>query len=239
MTGWEVSELERKDNRIFSRPLGGTEMGFAWDGRFKGVADCIQHLQLRLLNKNDEVIFSDANIIKSWLSLKRRFPMLCAQIHSHDGVEKFFVEEKRVASLNHGELTFKSVSSEAEARQVPVDIFNGPRPLSDELLSCIYILRLMDDPYTLHIVTVAAHCISDGTAGSSISRCFIDTLSSKNEAPVASLEERLSMIIPLEYRKRSWKFSPAKRRWRQAIGYAVYLVRMNRIQVSLQDLTQD
>jgi hypothetical protein len=55
--------------------------------------------------------FSDANIIKSWLSLKRQYPMLCAQSRSHEGAEKFFVEEKRVASLNQGELIFGSVSS--------------------------------------------------------------------------------------------------------------------------------
>jgi hypothetical protein len=234
MTGW-ASELEGKDNRrVFSRPLGTAEISFVWDGRFNGTADCIQHLQLRLPNKHDEAMFSDANIIRSWLSLKRRYPILCAQIRSHEGVEKFFVEEKRVASLNHGELIFGSVSSAVEARQVPLDIFNGPRPLSDELLSCIYVLRSMDDPSTLHIYTVVAHCITDAAANSSIQRCFFDTLSSRNEAPVASLEERLSMVVPLEHRGATWKLSPVKRRWLQAIGYAIHLVRMERSIVSLQ-----
>jgi hypothetical protein len=99
MTGWAVSELERKDNRVFSRPLGLTEIGFVWDGRFNGTADCVQYLQLRLLNKHDESMFSDANIIRSWLSLKRRYPMLSAQIRSHDGTEKFFVERKASRQL--------------------------------------------------------------------------------------------------------------------------------------------
>ncbi|OJA14295.1 hypothetical protein AZE42_10486 [Rhizopogon vesiculosus] len=227
---WTVSELERKDNRrVFSRPLGLTETGFALDARFNGTADCVLHLQLRSLNKHDENILSDSNIIRTWLSLKRRYPMLCAQIRSREGVEKFFVEEKRVASLNHGEVTFGSVSSTAEARQVPLDMLNGPRPLSDELLSCIYILRPTDDPSTLHVYIVLAHCITDGASNTSIQRCFLDALSSKNEAPVASLEERLSMVIPLECRKKTWKISPAKRRWMQAIGYAIYLVKMNKI----------
>jgi hypothetical protein len=235
MTGWAVSELERKDNcRVFSRPLGLTEIGFAWDGRCNGTADFVQHLQIRLLDKRYEAMFSDANIIRSWLSLKRRYPMLCAQIRAHEGVEKFFVEEKRVASLNRGELTFRTVASTLKARQVPLDIFNGPRPLSDELLSCIYILRPMDDLHTLHIYIIAAHCLTDGAANSSIQRCFLDTLSSKNEALVASLEERLSMVIPLEHREATWKSSPAKRRWAQAIGYAIYLVRTNKTMVSFQ-----
>jgi len=233
MTGWAVSELE--DNHpVFSRPLGLTEIGFAWDGKFNGTADCIQHLQLRLLNKHDEAMFSDANIIRSWLSLKRRYPMLCAQIRSHDGGEKFFVEEKRVAGLNHGEVTFRSVPSAAEARQVPLDVLNGTRPLSDEMLSRIYILRQMGDPCTLHVCIVMAHCIVDGTASTSIQRCLLDTLSSRNEAPTMSLEERLSMVIPMEHRTTSWELSPAKRRWRQAIGYAVYQVRSSRRNVSLQ-----
>jgi len=233
MTGWAV-ELERKDNRVFSRPLGLTETNFLWDGRFNGTADCVQYLQLRLLNKHDESMFSDANIIRSWLSLKRRYPILSAQIRSHGGIEKFFVEEKRVASLNHGEVTFRTVSSTAEARQVPVDIWNGPRQLSDELLSCIYILRSIDDPCTLHICISVAHCIADGVANDSIQWCFFDTLSSKHEAPVASLEERLSMVIPQEHRGTVWTLCPAKRRWLQAVGYAISLVRMNKRIVSLQ-----
>ena len=39
MIGWAVSELGRKDNHVFSRPLGLTETGFVWDGRFNGTAD--------------------------------------------------------------------------------------------------------------------------------------------------------------------------------------------------------
>jgi hypothetical protein len=42
------------------------------------------------------------------------------------------------------------------------------------------------------------------------------------------------MVIPLEYREAVWTLSPAKRRWLQAIGYAISLVRMNKRNVSLQ-----
>ena len=77
MPGWTLTETHPTRGRTFRRPLGASERAFFWNGCFNGTTDTLNHVELRLLNvSRDAHLYSEANIIKAWLSIKRRFPLL-------------------------------------------------------------------------------------------------------------------------------------------------------------------
>ncbi|KAH7922095.1 hypothetical protein BV22DRAFT_1131716 [Leucogyrophana mollusca] len=230
MAGW--SKLDSTPGRrVYSRPLGVTEVGFFWDSIFSGTADCIVHLQLRVPREEDYTIYSDQSITRAWTSLKQRFPLLVSQIQTHSsGAIEFLVREERLSSAVPSQLTFKDVASSKEAEQLVLDLLDGPRPLSDDLLARVYVLRRTDRKDIFHVMFMLAHCITDGSSNSTIQRTFLDTLSSRSEEPIPPLEDRLTMVISSEERVPTTQLRAPLRRWRKAIGFAIYTVRMARIQ---------
>ncbi|KIJ69308.1 hypothetical protein HYDPIDRAFT_36382 [Hydnomerulius pinastri MD-312] len=231
MPGWSLSHCSLTGGgRTFQRPLDVTEVGFLWDSAFNGTADSLQHIQLRLLNQNDTSILSQANIVRTWQSVKRRYPLLGARVETGIGEPRFVVQEHRLMNLNPGELVFDKVSSPDEVLKLVTDILDGPRPLSNDLLAQVYIFHRTDRADVIHLFSLIAHCVTDGGGNSSFVRCFLDTLSSRSEAPIPPLEERLSMVISSEELEPKQALSPARRRWRQAIGFVIFQVRMARRQ---------
>ncbi|KAF8838029.1 hypothetical protein BDN67DRAFT_982819 [Paxillus ammoniavirescens] len=215
MPGWTMVDFIPTEGRTFKRPLDVNEIGFVWD-------DNLIQVQLRLLNKEDAYIFSDSNITRTWLSVKKRHPLVGARIEVENGEPKFAVEEHRLGKLNPDEIFFGNASSVEDAHRLVLEILDGPRPLSNDLLARIYIFRLADRPDIIHLFPLISHCVTDGVANLTFVRCFLDTLSSRSEPAISSLEERLSMVIASADLKPRQPFSPAKQRWRRAIGYVLF-----------------
>ena len=269
MPSWTLTLTHPTQGRTFQRPLDPTELAFFWDGRFNGTEDSLHHAELRLLNASRDVhIFSDANIVKAWLSTKRRHPLAGAtvQVLPLDtpivpcrlkeadskaeggggdsvpalGLEPHFViREHDLAVLRAHEIVFEQVACAEEIPQRMAAIWEGPRPLSDELLVRLYVFRETDPQRTdvLHLMTLIAHCVTDGTANRTFLRCLLDTLARggelDSEPAQIPLEERLGMLIPSADLEpvHLRLHSPARRRWRRAIGAVIFQLRMEKGQV--------
>ncbi|KAH7913733.1 hypothetical protein BJ138DRAFT_1080985 [Hygrophoropsis aurantiaca] len=229
MVGWRKTTTTSGEC-VYSRPLGVTELGFFWDSELNGTADSVQHLRMRVLQKGDEAIYSDQNVIRTWLSLKQRFPMLGCQVERQSGAIEFAVRQKRLTALTSEDLTFKDIASAEEGDQMVQDLLQGPRPLNDDMLARIYILRRTDRSDYFHVIFFIAHCITDGASNSSIQRSFFHTLSSQFDNPVPELESRLSMVPSSDELAPTRHLSTARKRWRQAIGFAIYSIRATKMQ---------
>ncbi|KAF9234342.1 hypothetical protein BU15DRAFT_79093 [Melanogaster broomeanus] len=231
MPGWTLENSSPTKGRTFKRQLDPMEASFFWDGVFNGTADCVQHLRLRLLNEADAYIFSESNITRTWLSVKRRYPLLGARVEVDNEEPHFIVQEHHLGRLNANEVVFGSVSSAEEAQSHVFEIFDGPWSLSNNLLARIFIFRETDRADVIHMFALIAHCITDGTANNSFLRCFLDTLSSRSEPPISGLEERLDMVIASADLEPKQSFSLARRRWRRTIGFVIFGIRAGKRQV--------
>ncbi|KAH0833442.1 hypothetical protein J3R83DRAFT_12557 [Lanmaoa asiatica] len=249
MPGWTLVDTLPTRWRTFQRPLDASELSFLWDGLFNGTADNLQHIELRLLNgSRDAHLFSVANIVRAWLSTKRRYPLVGATVHGasaplrlriatvDDGSgdntpgfasePHFVVREHDLSVLRPREIVFGQLTSAEEARRRAAAILDGPRQLSEELLVQLHVFRETDSGRSdvLHLMTLMAHCVTDGAANGTFVRCLLDTLArgggSDSEPPQIPLEERLAMAIPsMELEPMHLRsLSPARRRWRRAVG---------------------
>ncbi|KAF9219485.1 hypothetical protein BS17DRAFT_717203 [Gyrodon lividus] len=222
MSGW--TQLDSfPGRRTFCRSLGITETAFYWDSVLNSTADSVMHIHLRKLQQDD--VAAPSNVIRAWVSVKRRFPLLVANIKADESGMRFHIQEERLGKLFPEEVTFGDVNCFDEADAFVARILEGPRPLSSELLARVYILRRTDRSDHFHAVILIAHCITDGCSTSTVMRSFFDTLSYPFEHPVAPLEERLAMYLPLEDRIPHRHLNAAQRRWRRAIGFAIHAVR--------------
>ncbi|KAF9234349.1 hypothetical protein BU15DRAFT_52718 [Melanogaster broomeanus] len=230
MPAWTLVGSSPTKGRTFKRQLDPMETGFFWDGVFNGTADSVQHLRLRLLNEADAYIFSESNITRTWLSVKRRYPLVGARVEVDNKEPHFIVQEHHLERLNPNEVVFGSVSSAKEAQSHVFEILDGPRSLSNNLLARIYIFRETDRADVIHVFALIAHCVTDGSANNSFLRCFLDTLSSHSEPPISGLEQRLAMVIAPADLEPKQSFSLARRRWRHAIGFVIFRIRAGKRQ---------
>ncbi|KAH7909778.1 hypothetical protein BJ138DRAFT_187093 [Hygrophoropsis aurantiaca] len=260
MAAWTQTE-STSGERVFCRPLGVTETGFYYDSLFNSTADSVMHIHLRATQNDDAEIYSPSNVMRAWLSVKQRFPLLAAEVREADAQShpehqiptstsntnpcittesnsdsrptiQFVLREQCLTTLHThpADITFKPVSSFDVAHQSVLAIMAGPRPLSSSLLARLYILPRTDDPAHFHVIIIIAHCITDGASTSTVLRTFFDTLASRVEHPVIPLTERLPMFCSLESRIPYGNLSTARRRWRRALGFAIYTVWKTRFQ---------
>ncbi|KAG2357841.1 hypothetical protein BDR07DRAFT_1452931 [Suillus spraguei] len=215
---------------IFFRPLGTTETAFYRAGVLNKTADTVMHIHLRIIQTNDEDIHSQSNVTRSLTSVKRRFPLIAAEVEEHEFGPRFVICEETVMNLNFRpkDVTFMEVNSFHHAECFVNDIMDGPRRLSSQLLTRAYILRRTDKRNHFHVVVVLAHCITDTAGTSTVIRTFFDTLSSRIEPPYIPLGEGVHMDLPL-----------VKRRWRRALGYAIDLARMSQFKQGGHTLSGD
>ena len=265
MPGWTLADTHPTQGRTFQRPLDVLEVWLLWDGLFNGALDCLQYCELRLLNESQDAhLFSDANIVKAWLSTKRRFPLAGAIVRGADRVPlrfkmdtdlntdnstgfvsepHFVVREHDLTVLRPHEVVFGSVACAEEAQQRIDAIMNGPRPLSEELLARLYVFRETSPQRmnVLHFMTFAAHCVTDRIPMNTFARCLIDTLArGGGSQPVQiSLEGRLAMVTHLMDREPVYlrSLSPSKRLWRKAVGKVIFQLRMEKMQVGFPFFT--
>lgn len=259
MPGWTLVETHPTQGRTFQRPLDSYELSFLWESLFNGTTDSILHYELRLKNGPlDARLFSEANIVKAWLSTKRRFPLAGATVRGMDNdpltvatdsnasngtgftsKPHFAIRERDLAVLRPGEIVFGSVACAEDARRRVAAILHGPRQLSDELLAQLYIFREADPRRgdVLHVTTLVAHCVTDGTANSTFARCLLDTIARGGgpEPAQETLEDRLAMVVsptdlePMHLRS----LSPAVRRWRRAVWIVILQLRMEKRRVGV------
>ena len=224
MPGWTVTEIHPIHGRTFERPLSGSERGFFWNGRCDGIGDSLHHIELRLSNPSlDEYLFGEANIVKAWLSTKRRHPLAGATVQVSLGAQtargplemadskaengghtistfapdtNFVIREHDLAVLRPNEIVIKQVACAEDMERQITEILDGPRPLSEKLLAQLYVFR-ETNPHrrdVLHMMTLIPHCVTDGTANRSFMRCLLDTLARGGEPDSEPVQ------IPLEER---------------------------------------
>ncbi|KAG9314849.1 hypothetical protein JVU11DRAFT_3946 [Chiua virens] len=146
MPGWTLVNTHPIQGRTFERPLSPAEVAFILDARIKGSADSAQYFQLRLLNgSRDAYLFSNANILRAWISTKTRFPLAGATIRrpKTDGdlndnlgpalQAHFVVQEHDLATVQPHEVIFEEVANAEELQAKEVEILDGPRALSEDL----------------------------------------------------------------------------------------------------------
>lgn len=265
MSGWTLVDTHPTSGRTFQRPLDELEVCYLWDGYFNGTSDILYHYELSLSNgSQDAHLFSEGNIAKAWLSLKRRFPLAGATVRGADGAPlqfevaldsprahistgfasepHFIVQEHNLAIVRPREIVFGGVMGAEDAQRQAVAILHGPRSLSEELLVQLYVFRETNSerPHVLHLMILIAHCVTDGTANRTLARCFLDTLARGAESEPAQipLEDRLAMATPSMDHKPVYLrlLSPEIRRWRRAIGMVIFQLRTEKMQVGVHFL---
>ncbi|EIW77189.1 hypothetical protein CONPUDRAFT_146235 [Coniophora puteana RWD-64-598 SS2] len=240
--GWATTSSD-PDVRVWTRPLGLTEAGFYHDLLFNSTADSATHVHLRSIDPSAG-LFSPANVLRAWTSVRRRFPLLCAHIEEqhpphHPGSSDstlgarepqphFVIREADIQEQAETTLSLGTVASFSDAEHFARAIFDGPAHLSPHALARMHVLWREDRPAgaEAHAILVFAHVITDSASTSTVLRVFFDTLASKEDFPHAPIEERLEMYRPLEETLRyPAGVSEAGRRWRRAIGWALHSVR--------------
>lgn len=219
--------------RAFCRPLGIAEESFYWDSVFNSTADTVMHVHLRTAQVDDQDIQSQSNVTRSWVSVKRRFPLIAAEVQEHESGPHFILREEAATDLRPDDVTFKEVNSFHHVEHFINDIMDGQRLLSSRLLARAYILRRTDKSDQFHVVIMIAHCIADAVSTSTVLRTFFDTLSSRVEPPYISLCERVHMFQSLENRLCYGNLTLVKRRWRRALGYAISTVWTSKFKVGI------
>lgn len=233
MTAWKL--LDCTGPRIYERPLGLTELGFYWDGRFNGTADTLQNAMVEIIDPEKQHLFSVENVTRTWLALKQQFPLLGAYlVDRKEGTDvAFTVTEDRLAFSGPEEIYFQTVSSLAEAQTFADNVIHGKRSLSGELLARLVILPRSDQISHVHVLIHVAHCITDGVANTTLLRSFLDVISSEPISTKWDLHERLTLALASEDLVPTPLSNRAKRRWHRAMGQVLSSNRVGKITVHI------
>ncbi|KIJ65810.1 hypothetical protein HYDPIDRAFT_87652 [Hydnomerulius pinastri MD-312] len=221
---WRAAPESRLNHPVFVRPLGLTELAFYWTATRRGSSDIYTSLEV---GATDNALPSDAKFTETWCSIRRRFPLLAAQVRVVDRKECFVVQESYLSHVRAGEVTFITIAS-SEVQSFIHDLLDASRPLSDELLARVYIIRHPDCSNKLHILFVAAHMIADHKSSVTLARVFLDVLSSGRDLPHLPLADRLAMVPAREALWPHNGMTAARRHWRKAIGFVIFSVRLSK-----------
>ncbi|KAH8102778.1 hypothetical protein DFH11DRAFT_376276, partial [Phellopilus nigrolimitatus] len=98
---WRLADGARDGKLVYRRPLGPTELGFYWDHVFYGVATTIDHTELEVEPGHEDAMFASENIERTWLCMKRRFPLVGASVDELPGsdIVEFVVDEQKLGVL--------------------------------------------------------------------------------------------------------------------------------------------
>ena len=218
-------------NRVFTRPLDNNEVGFFYDGTFNGVADMAEHY---VVQTTRSCLFEYANVARTWIALKQIFPLLGATTREMDyeaTSASFTVAEADLGVTRPGEIDLLTAHSEVEVHNFVEQLISGPRQLSLDLLSRVYIFSREDSPGLYHVVIHIAHLITDGVSALTLVRAFFDILALPPTTHVPDLEKRLALCVGSENLNPNRNLPLARRRWRRAIGWVIHHIRDPKIQV--------
>jgi hypothetical protein len=227
--------LRDATSRTYERPLGLTELGFYWDSKFDGTADTLRYAVIDIGAPNfipSTQLFSVENVTRTWIALKRQYPLLGAQLAERRQRKEvsFSVSQERLNNCTPQEISFQSISqlslsSLGELEAIMEGMLNGKRLLSDELLARLFILIHTGQDNRVCVLLHVAHCITDGIANANLMKSFLDTLSSKPSAIQWDLEERLALAVASE---RLIGDTNPKQKWHYAIGRTLASIRLER-----------
>ena len=230
---WTVVGDSPSPNRVFTRPLDVNEIGFFYDGIFNGVADMAEHYVVRTTRDS---LFGFSNVARTWIALKQIFPLLGATTKEVDyeaPSASFTVAEADLAVTRPGEIDLLTADSEAEVHEFVEILISGPRQLSSNLLSRIYIFSRGDNLGLYHVVIHVSHMVTDGISALALVRTFFDILSLPPTTRVPDLEARLALCVGSENLNPNRNLPLPRRRWRRAIGWVIHHIRDPKIQVKL------
>ncbi|KAH0825745.1 hypothetical protein J3R83DRAFT_9918, partial [Lanmaoa asiatica] len=173
---------------------------YYWNGIWNGTADIVMHVHLRTAQPKDVPgIYAPDNVRRAWSSVKRRFPLIAAEVHEEDSGLHFVVREQNVTSLLEEDVTL------------------------------VWMAHAQYRPGHFHVVLTIAHCITDRCTTSTVLRSFFQTLATSFDPYPAPIEERLQMCYSIESRVFSNDIPLVKQRWRRAIGYAFHVARRTQL----------
>jgi len=173
---WTVVGDSPAPDRDFTRPLDVNEVAFFRDGILNGFSDIVAH---DLVHTTRGSLFEPSNVAGTWIALKRVFPLLGATTKEIDNEvpgASFTVAEADLTVTRPREIVLLTANSEAEVRRFADQLISGPRQLSPNLLSRVYIFSRGDNPGLYHGVIRIAHLITDGISLLTLSRAFLDIL---------------------------------------------------------------
>jgi hypothetical protein len=223
---------------IWRRPLGIAETAFYWDGILGGSTDAMQHNEVDVENSHLDVM-SPENIRQAWLAVKRRCPLLAAQIIRKEDNELFFeVTEERVLSISEGELTIGHINFQEEISTFN-ESFMGPRQLTPKQNVKVIVKSSPKSSHhwgtnhsRYHIWLMDSHSICDGTANLGLFAAFMTMLTTPSQRLTKeSIGGRLSRTPDAETLHLNPAHSIARIRWRRAIAYALLEAREGHFKV--------
>ena len=232
---WTFVDDSPSPNRVFARPLDNNEVGFFYDGTFNGVADMVEHY---IVKTTRDSLFEFQNVARTWIALKRTFPLLGAatrETNYETTSASFTIAEADLGAIHPGEIDLLAANSEAEVHEFVEQLLSGPRQLSLNHLSRIYIFSRGDSPGLYHVVIHIAHLIIDGISALTLVRMFFDILSLPPTTYIPDLEARLALCVGSENLNPNRNLPLARRRWRRAIGWVIHHIRDPKIQVKLPE----
>lgn len=200
-------------------------------GEFHGTADTIQLAEAQTTTPTE--VFSEANVRRSWISLKQQFPLLGSSSHTDDEGKTgyFLVDEARLGSATSAEIRRREVDSIEAVEAIVQEFINGPRQLSSGIPARLYVLTRTDQADRFHILLHATHHITDGLANATALRTLLDYLTSPPVDLVPELEARLALVVAPESLNPSLKLSIAHQRWRQVIAFVISEIKWRKIKV--------
>ena len=239
MSNWS-SYNHPVEEKTWVRECGPSEAVCYWDGLFSGASDAAQHIQVDVAVPHLDLMEKD-NVIRAWLAVKRRYPLLAARtVLDADDRVHFHVHESRTETLMDGEVEFGVFGSEAQIEEKIEYYLNGPRKLTGDLLGNIEVFSLQRGPHwsqsywqRYHVFINTSHCVADGNANVNLVGTFFAMLTSLAQSKTSqSIEQRLNMVPSSESLCASPQTSLAKQRWQKAIASVLIKVWEGRAKVS-------
>ena len=230
---WTLHHEAPKTGRMYTRPLGTTELGYYWHNLSNGATDIVQHATIEVTSQSlaELPVFE-----RTWIRLKIRYPLLGASLeeHGHDRQQiNFVVNDLELGRLNSGEVELRHVSLDKEVRDFMDQLVNGKRRLSNQLLARLIIV--VQDVHRYHIFVNACHCIIDGISIRLLIQTILEELSSPKDHAAWKLEERLALAIASEDLLPIVKRSRPVQRWHRAMGDVIWSLRMRNLVVSFMN----
>jgi hypothetical protein len=192
-------------------------------------------------------VIEEDHLKKAWISCRKFFPLVGAQVVQKGDDVSFVVDEAQLSNANPDNFEILQRSDDSQVDKIRESIINPAksgksRVLSNDSLTKLFIILSPpnnDEWLTHDIVFASCHFISDAAGTLSIARAFFEFLAGPQdveeaESQLPTLEDRLGSVPAIEevypFRQRS----RAASLWRWAIARIVYDLKYTRLQVGFE-----
>lgn len=183
---------EEKPEICFERRLGDTELSYYLPSRAEGVNDMYLSLSCRI----NASYYGRERVRILWALMRLRHPMLASKVRMHDYDDVRFMYElprDSAAALASADRSLEFCSKDTE--ELADTYFNGPRTLSEERLSYLYVNETSNsDVVECDFGFCAVHYLGDGMALHAMANEFFLLLGSEKTSDDLSkmLDDELS-----------------------------------------------